>query len=504
VGIIQQLRDGRFARRVDGASLAVFRFGFGSIVAWEVWRAFDGNLIRADYELPKFHFTWWGFGWVDPLPGVWLYVAFAALGAAAFCLAIGLFTRVAAALTCLGLTYWILMEKAAYLNHRYLAALLALLFAVVPAGAVWSVDARRRRGADATVPGWSVDLIRFQVGVPYFFAGVAKLNFDWLFRAEPLATGLKGNADVPLIGSYLTNDALAHVLAWGSAALDLFVPFLLLHRRTRTIAFGFALTFHMINSRLFDIGMFPWMMIVGTTVFFEPDWPRRLLATLRTNGSRRVAIIGGFIVGFILGGIVPDTFAVIRALCGGFGVAVLAFHAAVREPVGSPTLAAPAARIGRPVAVFLAAWLAVQLLLPVRHFFIPGNVHWTEEGNRFAWHMLLRVTRAHVVFIVTDVDTKESFDAELSNHLTEYQIGKVRYPDLMLEFAHHLRDYYDDVQGRDVEVRVKAAATLNGRPVQWLVRGDTVLSEVERPYPMHADWLEPLEPYDESGRERGG
>ena len=500
---MERLREHNFARHVDGASLAVFRFGFGAIVAWEVWRAFDGNLIRADYELPKCHFTWWliRVGAIrSPAPGCTSRSRL--LGVAAFCLAIGLFTRIAAALTCLGLTYWILMEKAAYLNHRYLAALFAFLFAVVPAGAVWSVDARRSR-TTPTVPKWSVDLVRLQVGIPYFFAGLAKLNFDWLFRAEPLATGLKANADVPIVGSYLTNDALAHVLAWGSAALDLFVPFLLLHRRTRTIAFGFALAFHMINSRLFDIGMFPWMMIIGTTVFFDPGWPRQLLAALRSGGRARIAIVAGFVVGFVLGGVVPDTFAFVRALCGGFGVAVLAFQATRRGEVDHPVVEQPApARIGRPIAAFLVVWIAVQLLLPLRHFVIGGNVHWTEEGNRFAWHMLLRVTQAHVVFVVTDVDTNESFDEELSNHLTEYQISKVRYPDLMLEFAHHLRDHYKRRQGRDVEVRVRAAATLNGRPVQWLVRRKAVLSEVERPYLTHADWLVPLEPYEDSGRER--
>ena len=41
-------------------------------------------------------------------------------------------------------------------------------------------------------------------------------------------------------------------------------------------------------------------------------------------------------------------------------------------------------------AVAIAVWIAVQLLLPLRHFAIAGNVHWTGEGSRFSWHMMLR------------------------------------------------------------------------------------------------------------------
>ena len=485
----------------DAASLAVFRIGFGTIIAWEVWRAFDGNLIRADYDLPTFHFTWWLFDWVKPLPGVGIYIAFGVLGVAAVLVALGAFYRFAAALTCVGIAYWFLMEKASYLNHRYLAALFAFVFVIIPAHAAFSIHARRGK-PPRSVAAWTVWLMRFQVGAPYFFAGIAKLNFDWLVRAEPLRAALERQADFPLLGRFFDNAVLAHVLAWGSTALDLFVPFLLLHRRTRVPAFGFALAFHFINARLFEIGIFPWTMIVGTTIFFDADWPRRMAASLRSGGrTLRAATIAAFAVGFVIGGFLPDSFAVLRASVGGFGVAILVFHALPeRLRAGGVTLSAPATApaqpsFSRPLATIVVVCVVVQLLLPLRHYAIPGNVHWTEDGSRFAWHMLLRSTKASVAFRVTDRASGRTWTEDLSQHLTAYQIGKLRLPDTILQFAHHLEDHYRRRGMNDVEVRVRARATLNGRPPQRFIRPKVDLTRIPRPYVPPEDWVVPLRPY---------
>jgi vitamin K-dependent gamma-carboxylase len=490
---------------IDPAALAVFRFGFGSIVAWEVWRAFDGNLIRADYDLPTYLFRWWLFEWVRPLPGSLIYVAFGILGVAAVFLALGFFYRIAAAVTYLGLTYWLLLDKASYLNHRYLAGLFALLLFFVRADASYSLDniRKKRRLPQHFAPSWSLWLIRFQVGAPYFFSGISKLNFDWLFRAEPLKLALAQQTDFPVVGRFFESNALAHVLAWGSAMLDCTVPFLLLHRRTRVPAFALAIGFHFMNSRLFGIGIFPWMMIVGTSVFFDPDWPRRLLASLRSPDNRlvRPVVAIGAAMGFAIGGFLPREFAIVQALSGAFGVGVLTFHVLPerlrqsklvrREEVSAPGRFV----LGRATAVLLVAWVAVQVLLPLRHFVIPGNVHWTEEGNRFAWHLLLRVKTARLAFILEDNSTDERWVEDLSRHLTPYQISKARLPDMILQLAHHLKGHYA-AQGRDVEVRVQAVARLNGRPEQSFIFPNQDLTEVSRPYIPPADWIEPLEPYN--------
>lgn len=488
-------------RPVDSASLAVFRIGLGSIIAWEVWRAFDSGLIQATYNPDDYLFRWWLFEWVRPLPGVFIYfIPFALLGVSAVMLALGLFYRLAAIITCACLTNWFLFDKADYLNHRYLAATLTFLLIFAPANAAFSLDARRKPEVSAeSVPAWTLWILRFQVGAPYFFAGIAKLNFDWLIRAEPLRSNLPLHTDVPLIGPIFGSERTAYLFSWGSAAFDCLIVFALLYRRTRVVGFAAALGFHLLNSRLFEIGMFPWMMIVGTTLFLDPDWPGRVGRVLRSGRTlARTAVVTGFAIGFAIGGFLPEEFAIVRALTGGFGVAVLAHYVVPGRVRGQPDAVRPAHpfTLSRRAARLLALWVAVQSLVPLRHFVIPGNVNWTEDGHRFAWRLLLNAKQGRVTFNISEPATGREWQEDLSAHLRPYQIGKLRIPDMVLQFSHYLKDHYRK-QGRDVEVRVEAAVTLNGRAAQWFILPTRDLTQVRRPFIPPADWTEPLAPYRE-------
>jgi len=507
--LLPRLRAG-LTKPVDSAGLAIVRMGVGSMIAWEVWREIDSELLWTDYIEPVYHFRWSLFEWVHPLPGVWIFVAFGILAAAGLLVAIGLFYRVAAAVMFLGITYYFLLDQARYLNHRYLACLLAFLLILMPAHASYSIDARRTPWVRTrTMPAWPLWLMRLQVGIPYFFGGIAKLNFDWLVRTEPLATWLRERMDFPVIGRFFADDIFIRLLAWGSTALDLFVVFLLLYKRTRAIGYALAVMFHFMNSRLFNIGIFPWTMILVTTIFFEPDWPRRMGAALRRGRAAvRVVIGAAFLVGFFIGGFLPLTFSAIRALIGGFGVAVAVFHlmperlreeaavAQVRRAEPSPWRRFT---FSRRLAWFLAIWTGVQLLVPFRHFVIPGNAHWTEEGNRFSWHMLLRQKRGEVAFIVTDPATGHTGAAEeVDELLTAYQRWKMEQtPDMIVQFAHHLEDYYREVHGfGDLEIRLDSIQSLNGRIPQKYIDPDVDLTEIPIPYWPPGRWIVPLEPYE--------
>jgi hypothetical protein len=345
--------------------------------------------------------------------------------------------------------------------------------------------------------------MRFQVGVPYFFAGIAKLNFDWLVRAEPLHKWLGDQTSFPLVGRYLGTSAVAHLFAYGAAALDLTVPFLLLNRRTRAPAFGMALLFHFLNSRFFNIGMFPWMMIVATTVFFDPDWPRRFAATLRSGRSAaRGLLVGGFVLGFVVGGFLPKTFSGVKALIGGFGVSMLAFLVLpepLRERTALKGTPGPWRRfaLSRRIVWALTAWIAIQVLVPLRHFAIPGNAQWTEEGSRFAWHMLLHQKSGKVVFEISGPGARDAPPVDLRSLLTSFQMAKMaQYPDMILQFSHHLEESYEalGVAG-DVEIRVVSTASLNGRRWQMMIDPRTDLTRVRRPYLPPARWIVPLRPF---------
>ena len=71
----------------------------------------------------------------------------------------------------------------------------------VPAHRSFSMDVLRNPALEvATAPAWTINIFKLQLGIVYFFAGLAKLNPDWLFDAMPLRIWLPANAHLPVIG----------------------------------------------------------------------------------------------------------------------------------------------------------------------------------------------------------------------------------------------------------------------------------------------------------------
>ena len=265
---------------VSGASVAVFRVAFGIIALIAVVRLFARGWIDDLYIEPVHHFAYPGFGWIEPLPGWGMYFLFAALGALSLCIAAGYRYRLCVALFFLGFTYAELIDRTTYLNHHYWISLAAFLMIFLPLNRTFSVDAWRdpstRKGA---VESWALWALRAQVGVVYVFAGVAKLNPDWLFHAQPLRIWLYQRGETPLFGPLLQELWAAYAMSWAGAVFDLTIVGWLLWPRARPWAYLTLVVFHLMTWLLFPkLGIFPWLMIAGATVFLRPDW---LLLALR-------------------------------------------------------------------------------------------------------------------------------------------------------------------------------------------------------------------------------
>ncbi|HEY8153062.1 MAG TPA: HTTM domain-containing protein [Myxococcota bacterium] len=428
---------------IDIASLAVFRIGFGLLMAYEIYDCLESGVVKAHYVDPRFHFTWLLFDWVKPWPGVGTYLHFYALIALSLCIAAGLFYRASAALFCLGITYLFLLDQAMYLNHWYLICLLGFLMILLPAHHALSVDAWLRPGLRSEqAPAWALWLLRAQMGVVYFFGGVAKLNADWL-QGRPMDQWFPGSIGLPLLEPVLAHPASALLISWGGLLLDLFIVPALLWRRTRPYAFAAALGFHLINSEMFEIGVFPWLAIWCTAAFFDADWPRRVF-----NWPRESAL--------------PPA-------------------PAVRWDAGA-----------RATLAFLSAYMAIQLLLPLRHFLYPGNVSWTEEGHRFSWHMKLRYKDAMASFRLTDPETGRNWQVDPSAELTARQVRKMAADPFMLQqYAHHLADLVTQPGRQRFEVRAIAAASLNGHLAEPIVDPTVDLAAVPRTLFGPNDWILP-------------
>jgi hypothetical protein len=282
--------------------------------------------------------------------------------------------------------------------------------------------------------GW-VWLLRFQVGVVYASAGLAKLQPDWLVHALPLRLWLPAR-----LGS-LGSPEVAHVLSWAGAAFDVSVVPLLLWRRTRPFAWVALVAFHVSTWALFPIGVFPWAMIGASTVFFEPDWPRRLLASVRPSRSLAVP-------------------------------------------------AAPTTRRPRRWAVAAGVWVVVQLALPLRHLAYPGDQRWTGQGYRFAWNVLLTEKAGSVSFLVDEPATGRRWVADPTALYTPTQLrAMATEPDLIHQAARTIAAE-ERARGHDVEVRVDAWVSLNGDPAQRLIDPTVDLAHVRRD-PWSDPWILP-------------
>jgi vitamin K-dependent gamma-carboxylase len=281
----QRFVDPLFAE-VDASSLVFFRVAFGVIMLVECWRFWAHGWISRHYIEPQFFFKYYGFEWVEPWPGSGMYWHFALLAVLSLLITLGALYRLAAVLFFFAFSYVFLLDQARYLNHFYLVILIALIMMVVPANRTLAMDAALLpRLRSATVPAWSVWLFRLQFEVVYIYAGIVKINEDWL-RLEPLGMWLARRDDWPLVGELFNQDWVVAVAAYGSIAIHVIGAPLLLFRRTRGWVMALYFVFHLANHFLFQIGIFPWVAMAGTLLFLEPDWPRRALRWTRQAAAR--------------------------------------------------------------------------------------------------------------------------------------------------------------------------------------------------------------------------
>ncbi|MBC7861468.1 MAG: HTTM domain-containing protein, partial [Bacteroidia bacterium] len=234
------------------------------------------------YVKPAFYFTYYGFEWVKPLGETGMHTLFFLMGFAALMMSLGFLYRFSAIAFFLSFTYVELIDKSNYLNHYYFVSIIAFLMILLPAGNYFSIDTLIRPAKKAThVPRWCILIIQFQLGIVYFFAGISKLNPDWLLRAQPLRTWLPPHTNLPVIGYFMDKLWIAYFFSWFGAVYDLCIPFMLCFKKTRKLAYFLVLVFHILTAMLFQIGMFPYVMIVCTLIFFPEAFHLKIIGRIK-------------------------------------------------------------------------------------------------------------------------------------------------------------------------------------------------------------------------------
>lgn len=435
-----------FLQPVSPYSAAAFRIVFGLLGLVAVVRFALNGWISQLYVEPAYHFNYYGFSWVQAWAGWGMYLHFGLLGLASLGVALGYRYRLSITAFFLLFTYVELIDRTNYLNHYYLVSLLSFTMIFLPLNQVASLDAmksRKSRGSQG-IPRGILWLLMAQVGLVYVFGGLAKLNPDWLFHAQPLRIWLYNSSDVPLIGGLLREELVAYAMSWGGAAFDLTIVGWLLWRKTRPWAYGVLVTFHAVTALLFPaLGMFPWIMMGVTLVFFASDWPLKLLSQ-------------------------------VHKWAGFSHVSTSFLGKRPRSITGHQDW-----RIGISIAA-AAIFLLVQVAIPLRHFAYPGNVRWTEEGYLFAWRMMLTEKTGQVVYRVNSTSDAGAKLVYPDEYLTPAQVERMSHqPDLILATAHLIRDDFADQGYGQVQVRADAYVSFNGRPAARLIDPTVDLATIQ-------------------------
>lgn len=435
-------------RLVDASPLAFFRICFGVMMFLSIVRFWAYGWIEKFYIEPSFFFSYYGFEWVKPL-GDFTYLIFVVCALSSLMVAIGYRYKLAIITFFLSFTYIELMDKTTYLNHYYFISLLSFVMIFLPASAFFSVDATRRKDwAFSQIPAWTIDSIKLMLGIVYFYAGLAKLQPDWLFEAMPLKIWLPSRYDLPVVGDLLQETWVHYAFSWGGAIYDLTIPFLLLYRRTRIFAFVLVLFFHIVTRVLFPIGMFPYIMIVSTLIFFDSSLHRTALNRL----SRWFRMDN--------------------------------YHIDVKGALRSVNI--PWYKVKKGI---LIAFFALQILIPFRFLLYPGHLFWTEQGFRFSWRVMLMEKAGYANFKILDAESGRRFYVDNTDFLTAQQEKMMAtQPDMILEYAHYLGDHFTRQGHQNLEVYVESYVALNGRRSRPFIDPDRNLLAIEESF-KHKDWI---------------
>jgi hypothetical protein len=393
--------------------------------------------IEDHYINPVFHFKYWGFEWVKAMSLEAMYALhfLMILSAIGIMFLSGWAYRISAILLFLTFTYTELIDLTYYLNHYYFVSLMCLLLVFMPSRVSPFFDLSKQH-----IKRSALFVLQVQIAILYVYAGLAKINYDWLIEALPLNIWVPANDKLPLIGPMFTWKATPYVFSWIGMLYDTFIVLFLMYKPTRKWAYLTVIVFHTLTGLMFQIGVFPMVMIGIATIFFSDEWHIRFVR---------------FVV-----------------------------------PIKSPKEWSFSGQLAtKGLNYMLIGYLLFQLVFPWRYVCYPGNLFWTEEGYRFSWRVMLMEKAGTATFYVKDTQTGREgivVNAEFLNAHQEKQMAM--QPDMILQFAHFLGHHYESAGVYKPEVRAEVYVTLNAQPSKLLIDPERDLMKEKDTF-KPKDWI---------------
>lgn len=428
-------------KEVDNSALVIFRAFFGLLIALEAFGAIFTGWIRRTLMEPDFTFNFIGFDFLQPLPGngmLWYYGIMGVFG-----VFVMLGYRYRLSIICYGIMWAAvyLMQKSSYNNHYYLLMLLCFIMSFLPAHRWFSLDAKRKPEiSKISMPRWVWVVIVLQLWIVYTYASVAKFYPDWLDGSFP-ALLMKSKANYWLVGEFLQQSWIRYAITYFGLLFDLLIIPLLLWKRTRLPIFLLAIFFHLFNSVIFHIGIFPYMSLAFCIFFFPSEKINKLFLRNKKKHYDGDEIIIPSYRNFLIGA--------------------------------------------------MSVWFIIQISLPLRHWFFQDDVLWTEEGHRLSWRMMLRGKSGRITFKVVEKGTSDTIFIDKNDYLSKKQLRAIATkPDMIWQFAQRIEEEYAE-KGKQIEVYAEGKISVNGGPYKQLIDPKIDLAAEKWQHFQHHDWILP-------------
>ena len=421
---------------IDNAPLIIFRIFFGLLLALESFGAIVTGWVKNVFIKPEFTFSHIGFEWLQPLPGNGMYFYFVCMGLLGLLVMLGYKYRISLALFSVMWLGVYLMQKSSYNNHYYLLFLVCLIMLVLPANKYASFDAKNNPEIKSlSMPQWCSWVMIFQIAIMYFFAACAKFYPDWL--NGNFTRILFANHPYEFLNPLIQNHYFLLFIAYSGIFFDfLIIPFFLI-KKTRSIAFWSAVFFHLFNAIFLHIGIFPFFALSFVVFCYPPDFIRKLFFKKKPP-----------------------------------------FEISNLQPSGKKIL-----------VWFFIPYFLIQLLLPIRHWFIPHDVVWTEEGHRLSWRMMLRSRSGITNFRIIDKETNTLIPYDYKARLTPKQQNFVAaYPDGIWQMAQIIKKEFE-AKNQDVAIYVDSHVSINQGKYYPFINPEVDLSSVKWNHFSPNEWI---------------
>ncbi|KAH8338996.1 hypothetical protein KR074_000308 [Drosophila pseudoananassae] len=400
-------------RPVDGAALGVFRMLYGAAMLIDIAEERGGGQLDVRFGEPLHcHF---------PLINGMRALDYPLMGCVYLCMwlgAWGIMLGYRFRVSCLAflVPYWyiFLLDKPTWNNHSYLFGLVGTLLLFTQAEAYCSLDNWLRPRQSPCIPYWNYFLIKFQFFVLYMYAGLKKFSLEWLsgYAMSNLSQHWVFAPFRQMLDPELIDLLIVH---WFTAFFDLSIAFFMTLEKTRLLVTPFMISFHLMNSRLFVIGMFPWVCLAEVPLFFSFDWPRRLWTSKSQLGSS--------------------------------------------DPKQPGILA-------RSRTCLIIGYCGLQLFLPYSHFITKGYNNWTNGLYGYSWDMMVHSYDT----LQTSIQVVDNESRQVHNlnpfAFTEYDRW-TKYADMAVQYAKCIEENLKVAQhpaiGSNISIYFDIWCSMNGR-----------------------------------------